>query len=156
MSYYAEAKRRLWGAPIPPGIKHGPNTFASKVRGCDCKKCLPSGRRIWVNREEGDVSLTHLQRQKKLRDSKKNTPVPAGAKHGVYAYRIYNCRCDVCRATVSGAAKRQANAWREFSRGRWTTTGDSETICWPPKNAGPDWVCPGCGSSSHPNKKEVA
>ncbi len=148
---YEAAKKRHWGAPTPPTIKHGPNTYAAKVYGCPCKVCLPSGRRKWMNREDGEpAALTHAQRQKRLRQSKKNTPVPPGTKHGIYTYRIYNCRCDICQAAQAAAHHQQINAWRENAHGRWTTVGENEMICWPPADAGPDWICP------HPHHKEVA
>lgn len=150
---YAKAKAAKWGKPVPGHLKHGPNNYAARVYGCGCKVCLPSGRRKWVNTEGATGPKSRTQRNAELRAKKKNTPVPDGVKHGVYTYRVYNCRCPTCQAAAAVVAARQANAWRAIAHGRWTTVGDSETICWPPKNAGPDWVCPSCASS---NKKEVA
>lgn len=150
---FAERKRKLWGTPVPPGVKHGPNTHAAKYRGCDCRVCLPSGRRTWRNTEGATGPKDRNAHHGALRARKKGTPVPENVKHGVYGYRIYGCRCEACRAAIREVGLRQRNAWREKSHGRWTTVGEFETICWPPRDAGPNWVCPSCGSH---DKKEVA
>ena len=151
---YEKAKAAKWGAPVPAHLKHGPNLYAAKVYGCPCKVCLPTGRRKWKNIEGATGPKSHADRQRALRQRKKGQPVPPGTKHGEYAYRVYGCRCKVCKAATAEHADRMRNRWRETAHGRWTTVGVYETICWPPKNADPDWVCPSCGSS--PNQKEVA
>lgn len=139
---HARAKELHWGAPVPAHLKHGPNTYAGQVYGCNCKTCLPSGKRKWKNTEGASGPKSHVERQRQLRADKKGTPVPAGTKHGEYAYRVYNCRCAICKAATAEHADRMRNRWRATAHGRWTTVGETEMICWPPKNAGPDWVCP--------------
>lgn len=151
---YAEAKRRLWGEPIPSHLKHGPNTYAVKYYGCPCGICLPSGRRTWANTEDATGPKSHAERQKALRLAKRGQAVPASVKHGVYAYWTYDCKCDICSSAVSRGLARRRNAWRSRARGRWTTVGENEMICWPPRDAEPDWICPDCASG--PNRQEMA
>ena len=139
---YREAKKKKWGLPVPPHLKHGSNTYAAKVYGCPCKVCLPSGRRKWLHIEGEQAPQSHVERQRRLRARKKGTPVPPGTKHGEYTYRVYSCRCTICKAATAEHSERMRNRWRETAHGRWTTVGDYETICWPPKNAGPEWTCP--------------
>lgn len=147
---YAEAKKRLWGTPVPEGAAHGQNSYAARYLGCDCKTCLPSGKRKWMHVEGAAGPQSHRERQQRLRAAKRGTPVPAGTKHGLYTYHVYNCRCAICKAAAAADSHEKRNRWRATAHGRWTTVGENETICWPPKDAGPDWVCP------HPNHKEVA
>jgi len=139
---FAEAKAKKWGAPVPGHLRHGSNTYAAKVYGCGCKVCLPSGRRKWKNREDADRPMTHEERQRRLRASKKGTPVPEGTKHGIYTARVYLCKCDVCRAAKAAEFQRKKDRWRTKARGRWTSDGIVDTICWPPRDAGPEWTCP--------------
>ena len=145
---FAERRARYLGKPVPAGLKHGTNSYARRIYGCGCAECVPSGKRTWKNRNQEDRPLRHAERQKKLRRAKKGEPVPAGTKHGLYTYRVYGCRFEVCRAAKTADHERRAEAWRATSYGRWTTVGDYETICWPPRDAGPDWVCP------HPHYNE--
>lgn len=147
---YANDKRALWGKQPPPHLKHGQNTRAARVYGCNCKVCLPTGRRKWINVEGATGPKDHRTRNAESRARKKGQPVPAGTKHGSYAYHTYNCRCAICKAANSESRERTQNRWRVTARGHWTTVGENETICWPPADAGPDWTCP------HPNHKEVA
>lgn len=140
-------KERHWGAPVPPHLKHGPATAAMKVYGCDCEVCLPSGRRYWQNTEGATGPAPYIERDKKMRTAKRGTPVPANVKHGVYAYRVYACRCPVCMAARQANDERRRWLWLWRARGTWTMRRDEEgneldVICWPPATAGPDWRCP--------------
>lgn len=149
---FAERRARYLGKPVPAGLKHGTNSYARRIYGCGCAECVPSGKRTWKNRNHEDRPLTHAERQKKLRSNKRGKPVPPGTKHGTYAGRVYGCTCPICKAAKRRETARSANRWRSTAHGRWTTVGKSEMICWPPRDAGPDWVCP---DPSHYNK-EVA
>lgn len=152
---YAQEKARLWGKPVPEGNKHGPRSYAARYYGCPCKVCLPSGRRKWINAEDREAPMTHAERQKKLREAKKGKPVPEGVKHGIYTARVYQCPCEVCKAAKKKSSRQEKRrSWRDRAYGHWTTANGVDTICWPPKDAGPDWVCPGCASSTE--RKEVA
>lgn len=154
MSEHKRAKARYWGLPVPPNLIHGNMSYAARIYGCNCKLCLPSGKRSWTNTEGRTGPKTPHERNRELRANKKGQPVPEGTKHGVYTYNVYNCRCAACKKAYALENERKRNAWRANSHGRWDTREEVDIICWPPKNADPDWVCPSCGSS--PNQKEVA
>lgn len=89
---YHRAKLKYWGAPVPGHLKHGDDSYAAKVYGCDCRDCLPSGRR----RAAKGQGMSARQREINLRANKKGKPVPPGTRHGIYAYKIYRCQCDIC------------------------------------------------------------
>lgn len=138
-----QLKRERWGLPVPEGYKHGPKSMAYRHYGCACRVCLPSGKR-----HDGENPIPHNERQKKLRATKKGTPVPEGTKHGIYTARTYGCTCKICDAAKKTASHREKNPWMyRPTHGRWTMRKDSggalvDVLCWPPKDAGPDWVCP--------------
>ena len=128
---------------IPPHLKHYPASIARRKYGCDCRQCLPSGRPHGGRPPKEEGALPHVVRQKRLRDSKKGEPVPAGTKHGVYTYRVYACRCPVCVAARSRQNHRTKNPWMyRKTHGRWVEKNGTTTLCWPPRGAGPDWQCP--------------
>lgn len=144
---HAEYRAERLGQPVPPGLKHGPRQLSRKHWGCECELCRPEPD--WAAKPRGRGArggLTHSEAQRALRHRKRGKPVPPGVKHGIYCYRTYGCRCDICRFELNGARTRRRNAWRETAHGRWRTevrtNGPVEVICWPPKDAGPDWVCP--------------
>lgn len=137
-SDWRAAKKQHWGAPVPGHLKHGQTTWACKVYGCDCKLCLPTGRR---NRPRGQAK-TPVERDREYRHRKRGQPVPPGRKHGAWTYRSYKCRCAVCVAGNAALRKATAERWRERARGRWVDGKTLTVICWPPKNAGPEWSCP--------------
>ena len=146
MTYtHQDAKARFWGLTPPDGIKHGPNTHAARAYGCDCKVCLPSGRRKWTSIEGATGPKSPKQRRDESRKRLHGTPVPEGTKHGIYAYHVYGCRCATCVAAKrAGDARRH---WTNKARGRYSegkdAAGQPTTIrCWPPRDAGPDWQCP--------------
>ena len=149
---YRAYREKFWGLEPPPHLKHGPATWAAKVYGCPCSTCLPSGKRTWKHTEGATGPLSGTERGRRLRASKRGQPVPEGTKHGGYASRVYGCKCEVCRGANAAEKHEKDNAWRALARGRWQTIGDRwrgiEVICWPPKDAGPDWVCP------HPSHEE--
>lgn len=139
MSQKLEAARdRHAGMPVPPGNKHGPNTYARRAYMCECSVCLPSGK---AGTKHGE-GKTYRERDRKLRRDKAKQPVPATAKHGIYAYKVYQCKCSVCRAAMAAQRANQKHAWRKKARGRWVDGPKETVICWPPHDAGPDWVCP--------------
>ncbi len=149
---YAERRARYFGKPVPATLKHGNNSYARRIYGCGCVECLPSGKRTWKYRNKEDRPLTHAERQKKLRQAKAGQPVPEGTKHGIYTARVYLCPCDICRKAKSKSSRQEKKrSWRDRAYGHWTTANGVDTICWPPKNAGPEWTCP-----HHHNIKEVA
>lgn len=158
MSRYQRQKEKYWGKPVPPRVKHGPTSHARKVYGCRCAICTPRGEEEGTHRTTGepDRPMTHDERQKRLRARKRGTPVPPGTKHGIYTSRVYRCKCDICRAAKSAQYRRKVDRWRETARGRWTSDGIMDTICWPPRDAGPEWTCPGCASTPTHQNKEVA
>lgn len=126
-----------WGAPVPAHLKHGSNTYASRVYGCSCRSCLPSGRRRPAKGQGAPRREVHRRSRNRLN----GRPVPPGVKHGIYTYNVYGCRCDTCRETSARRLYRQRRAWRATAHGRWVEHGDTTTICWPPAGAGPDWAC---------------
>lgn len=138
-----ELRDRHWGQPIPETFKHGPRTNAYRFFGCDCRLCLPSGRR----RPEPAGVATHAERQKKLRRAKRGKPVPQGTKHGLYANRVYGCSCEICSAAIARRRHRRKNPWmyRDDLRGRWRQGKRGgvimDVLCWPPASAGPQWAC---------------
>lgn len=145
---YRKAKRarqrlEFWGLPVPEGMKHGRSTLACEAYGCDCKACLPSGKRTKLG--EGG-KLTHDERQRRLRAAKLGLPVPPGARHGLYTYRVYGCRCDACRAARRHSEQQKANRWRETAVGSWSTRDSNDVIHWPPVGEGL-WTCPECGQA---------
>lgn len=139
---WASRRARHAGQPVPEGLKHGSNSYARRIYACGCELCLPSGKRTWRYRNDETRALTHAERQSKYRAGKYGTTPPPHIKHGVSTYQIYGCRCSICREAVSVQRAKKKNAWRENARGHWTSDGTVDTICWPPNNAGPDWVCP--------------
>jgi len=146
MSRRSAARERYWGMPVPAHLAHGPKTWACHVYGCGCQVCLPSGRRTWRNTEDATGPLSHRDRQKKYQARLKGRPVPEG-KHGERGYRLYGCRCDICKAERRAKDLRQRNAWRNRARGRYSEGKDGDgqattVICWPPRDAPPDWTCP--------------
>lgn len=132
---------RHWGMPVPEHLKHGSGTRAARIYGCDCKTCLPTGRR-WRKTNEKPTP-THRDRQKKLREAKKGQPVPPDVKHGVYAYSVYGHRCDICRAAAAATFARRQNRWRETATGHWDDAGEMTVLHWPPRGVGM-WECPDC------------
>lgn len=139
-SKYELAVDRYWGLPVPSHLKHGTNTWAAKVYGCDCKLCLPSGKR----RSRNGEGKSARQRQRESRARLLGQPVPPDVKHGVYAYHMYGCRCPTCRGARSDQQYRRKNRWRETSRGEWTERDGKDIIHWPPRDAEYPWVCPTC------------
>lgn len=144
---HQRAKDAHWGLPVPPGCKHGQGTWAAKVYGCDCKKCLPTGRRL---RPRGQ-RIPHAERQQKLRESKHGQPVPPSVKHGIYAYKIYGCRCDPCVLASNARRRRRTWAWLKNATGHYAFAAkkdadnfDVDVIHWPPAGTG-IWTCPDCG-----------
>lgn len=128
---------------IPDHLKHYPASIARRRYGCDCRKCLPSGRPDPGRPPKEEGALSHAARQRKLRHSKKGQPVPPGTKHGVYTARVYACKCDDCRAAKARQNHRTKNPWMyRPTRGRWVEENGTTRLCWPPRGAGPDWVCP--------------
>lgn len=142
---YKEIQARYWGLPVPPHLKHGPNTWAKQAYGCGCRVCLPSGRRWHVTEEK--KTLTGAERRRRSRNNLRGKPVPSGTKHGVYTYRVYNCRCDVCSAADSRTRWRRRWAWLTRARGSYEFLPDKIIVHWPPATAGADWTCPECGWS---------
>lgn len=132
-------RRRFWGGPVPEGLKHGPTTRASRIYGCPCTLCLPSGKRKHRGNPE-----PHKVRQKRLRATKKGQPVPPGVKHGVYAARTYLCHCDICRSALRVTRHRKRTAWRETATGSWHDGPKKTVLHWPPVGQG-RWTCPECG-----------
>lgn len=140
-SRFLQAKEEHWGTPVPPGRKHGRESYTAKIYGCDCKLCLPSGRR----RADRGQGVDHATRQKKLRANKKGTPVPAGTKHGIYTYKTYGCRCDICVQTNRRRNRHQKSwAWLENATGHYAFDAKVTVIHWPPVGRG-IWTCPDCG-----------
>lgn len=130
-------KERFWGLPVPPHLKHG-GSRAKGVYGCDCKACLPSGRR---NKLDGEP-LTSTERSRKLRENKKGEPVPPDVKHGIYGYDVYSCRCEVC---VEASNSRRRVDWRlRNSYGEWIQREDGVTIVHWPRGVS----CPICTAAS--------
>lgn len=137
-SSYRDQQKKFYGLPVPPHLEHGKLT-AKSIYGCDCKVCLPSGRR---NRINGD-RLSRRDRSKRLRDSKRGQPVPEGVKHGVYAYNVYGHRCEICRAEHKDARRRTEMRKR---RGEWINRPDGITVVhWPAREG---WACPDCAVES--------
>lgn len=136
---------KYWGAPVPSHLKHGKGTFAKKVYGCDCRDCLPSGRR---NRRSDGKPFTPRERRLRSRMKLRGKPVPPGVKHGIYTYNVYQCRCDDCRAANRAERVRTENRWRKTARGHWSTEvrdgKQVEVIHWPPATLDEAWICPDC------------
>jgi hypothetical protein len=130
---YRRARERLAGMTPPEGLKHGPNTWARKIYKCACADCVnPEPRRI----------PTHNERQKKLREAKRGKPVPPTTTHGIYAYRTYRCKCEICVNAGREAYHRANNPWKyRPTHGRWREENGVTTLCWPPAGAGPEWRC---------------
>ena len=143
---YRQQKERYWGKPVPEGAKHGQASFAAKVYGCDCRACLPSGRRNWKNIEGATGPVSKTERGRRLRANKRGEPVPPGTKHGRYTRKVYACKCDVCKNAENTARRAARESWRATAHGRWEQIGPYKTgidvICWPPRDADPDWQCP--------------
>lgn len=133
-------KERDWGTPPPPHLKHGPQTVAADIYGCDCRDCLPSGRR----RTPPGEGMTVAERQRRSRANRHGTPVPPGRKHGIYTYKIYGCRCDFCEKANRDASKKQRASWRDTAVAHWGTRGGMDVVHWPPVGEG-TWSCPDCG-----------
>lgn len=138
---YQRAKLKYYGLPVPPHLKHGQSSRAANIYGCDCKLCLPSGRRM-------TTKMTHAERQRKLRQAKRGKPLPPGTKHGVYAYRVYGCRCDFCVHTFRKSHRGVKQSWRTRATGVWGTGVDAagfpvDVLHWPPVGTG-TWTCPDC------------
>lgn len=133
---------RHWGLPVPDGAKHGRNTKAARVYGCDCGVCLPSGRRQG-RRGEGPTK-TSTERQREMRERLRGKPVPPTTKHGNYAYRTYGCRCDVC----VGAKRAKNSRERQGPPGRAVRIQGGEkgitVVHWPPAILEETWQCPHC------------
>jgi len=129
---------KFWGLEVPEGRVHGPNSRSRRVYGCKCLACVPSGK----TRPAKGEGMPQAERNRRLRQAKKGKPVPPTVKHGKYAYRTYGCRCDVCRAASERA--RSTHTWERKTHGVWTEGPRTTTLCWPPRNAGPDWRCD-CG-----------
>lgn len=132
---------RHWGGPVPSHLKHGPQTRAAKVYGCDCRLCLPSGKR----RPAKGQGQSARQRQRASRERLRGQPVPPHVRHGTYPYQYYRCRCDVCRAAVREARQRRLLRGREGWHGHWHEGPDTTTVHWPPRNLDEPWLCPDCG-----------
>lgn len=126
-----EARQRCWGLPVPSHLKHGKGTRACDVYGCDCKACLPSGRRTWKNSESGERAMTRAERQRKSRKKLRGQPVPEGTKHGVYTYRTYGCPCAACKAANRQDRHKRRNAWMYTATGHWSVGGGKDRIWWP-------------------------
>jgi hypothetical protein len=140
---FARAKLKHWGAPVPEGLKHGTNTYAAQVYGCDCRVCLPSGRR----RAAPGEGIPRNERNRKLREAKLGKPVPPGVKHGPYAYKTYGCRCDICKQANRRQRKRGRMAWLASATGFYDFAaggGEVDVIHWPPVGVGM-WTCNTCG-----------
>lgn len=139
--YWTEQKGAKWGLTPPAGARHGQQSWAAKVYGCDCKECLPSGERIWRSREDRDRPLAHGERQRRLRQKKRGQPVPPNVKHGIYANRTYGCICEICTAAKKKNSHRKSNPWMyRPTRGHWSTGRNSsgapvDLIWWPPLGA---------------------
>lgn len=135
---YQRQKAKFWGQPIPDGLKHGTNSHARKMYGCQCEDCRPS-------RESPGSGASHADRQRKLRQAKRGTPVPPGVKHGIYAYKVYGCPCDICVASNNRARRRRRQSWRTKATGSWGSGKDgTDVLHWPPVGVG-TWTCPACG-----------
>lgn len=140
-----QQRKELWGLPVPEGLKHGPPTKANLAYGCNCTKCLPSGRRY------AGTTLSTTERGRRLRKNKRGKPVPEGVKHGIYPYRVYRCRCDFCvhAHRLQGRRKRERlqrkrePLRRQPAVGFWSVRGDNDVLHWPPAGEGP-WTCPDC------------
>lgn len=117
---------------IPDGLKHGTESRARRIYKCGCIECLPSGRRKPAKGE----GQTNAERDRALRQRKKGKPVPEGTAHGNYAYRTYQCRCEVCRAAA--AEKR-----RKAPKPKRVTVDGLGVFHWPPVGEGM-WECPTC------------
>jgi hypothetical protein len=158
---HADAKAKLWGTPIPEHLTHYRGSLACKIYGCDCKLCLPSGRRNWQNRGESGP-IPGNERQARLVASKKGQPVPPGTKHGLYCKKVYDCPCKLGRTAALAQGRKYQARRRERDRGRppgdpyghWTTGysgGIDADIIWWPKKGQPASDCPldNCTHPSH-------
>lgn len=114
---------------VPEGLVHGRNSRACRIYRCDCKACLPSGKR------RPEVGTPQKERNRQLRERKWGTPVPEGTRHGRYAYRTYGCRCDVCVAAQEASRPRAESTAVERN--------DVTVMHWPPIGEGM-WECPVC------------
>ena len=100
-----------------------------------------------VSGSSGSVSRqskTKTERHRKLKENLHGRPVPAHLKHGLYTARMYGCKCPICRAAHVAAKKQYRDRWMKSARGLWTIGAKKTTLCWPPRDAGPDWTCD-CG-----------
>lgn len=136
MTRHSEGVARYWGLPVPGHLKHGVRTTAARFYGCDCKLCLPSGKR----RGPG---TPQAERQRKSVQRLRGTPVPPDLKHGIYVYRAYGCKCDVCRAAKAANKRQVDNRWRATACGDWQDGAELTTVHWPPRGFG-WWECPHC------------
>lgn len=134
-------------------LKHGPGSRARWLRGCTCDVCIrPRNGVVMPSRVRPDRPLTHAERQKRLRDKLRGTPVPPGTKHGQYCRKVYGCDCAEAKAYLREARKRHRAAAANRRRadpdapiwGRWTLdpVRQLDVVCWPPRDAGPEWRCP--------------
>lgn len=70
-------------------------------------------------------------------------------RHGIYAAKVYGCKCETCKLAKKKATHRANNPWMyRPTWGRWRTMGDADIICWPPAGSGLDWKCPTCGEEA--------
>lgn len=134
----AASRERLKGTPMPKGLKHGPQSWARRVYQCGCKECLPSGKR----RPAKGTGATQTEKSKRLRHNKRGKPVPDTVKHGRYAYKVYACRCDECRAAAA-RARRPAAVRSRVDVSAYDDRGEITVIHWPPVGEGM-WECPAC------------
>jgi hypothetical protein len=156
------------GRPMAPNLIHGGDSWARRAYGCRCEVCMGPRRRptgkgraprlhgpgTWSRRvlkcaceicttnPDRKKPMTHQERQKKLRQAKRGQPVPPTVKHGIYVYKTYACRCEVCLAAERLRVHKNKNPWMyRPTRGRWKEENGLTTLCWPPAGAGPDWRC---------------
>jgi hypothetical protein len=130
---------QLKGTPAPEGLKHGRQSWARRAYHCGCGECLPSGKR----RPAKGQGATQAEKSKRLRDSKRGQPVPDTVKHGRYAYKVYACRCPICRAAKANAEKRWSLRVARPDVARYDERGEITVIHWPPVGEGM-WECPEC------------
>jgi hypothetical protein len=135
----------MWGKPIPPGLKHGTHSHARYIYGCDCATCIPPGLHRGGPRIIEERPLTRRERSRRSRQNLYGKPVPAHVKHGIYAYNVYGCTCDICRKAKRAQLERKRDAWRAAARGHWVDLPSGLTVLhWPPADAPPMWTCPHC------------
>lgn len=143
MSRWTERRDRVYGMPVPPGIKHG-GAYARYTYGCDCKVCRPSG---WITRSPNGQGKPGSQRNREYKARKWGQPVPEG-RHGYTGYRYYGCRCDECAGWSRQDRWNRDNAWQRTARGHWhdeVRDGKAITVIhWPPRELTESWVCETC------------